>query len=718
MHDDSATTHTSKRPQYEDAAWLKAELKSAESYFETWRDNATEVFKRYEASEYNAQQHAFQTESRSHILWSNSRLEKPALYSRTPRVVAKTKHQKKDPVARVAAQIIERNAIFQVEDSCEFDEVMGAVVHDAQMTGRGVPRIRYVSEQDMELERVDLFTLPDGTIVDAMQMPPPPDVEIETDDDGTPYYMIEVPSILNERIEWSHVPWKDFHHGKATQWRDVPWVCFDAYLTYTQVEERFGEGVADKLDYCYGPDGDKKAKDGDSEHSGTSMARIREVWIKELKQVFWCSDEYRGGDSGDGFYIEKQDDPLGLKGFYPCPAPLYFNYTGSDLRPQPDYLYYVDDERELDEVMTKRYELMRMIGLRGVFDESLNEKLKNILRAPNGTMIPINMPLVADKGGIKACIEMILFPEIVTQIVQLLETEASIKATIFEKSGLSDILRGSSDPRETATAQQIKGSFASIRLGERQAAVQRVARDLIALAAEVMAEKFDDATLFAIADVSDFDPNDQPFIQAAVALLRKDRMRRIAIDIETDSTIAITEQLQKQAFAEYMQSVGTAIPQFLQLMQASPAAAPYFGQLLLSGSRTFRFGRSFDASLQTFLDALIAQSQQPPPPPQPDPRMMEAQAKMQLAEKQLELDYQKLQVEMQRLQKDYQEMSKKNELEYSRLMTETQLKVEDMRQELDMARMKRADSYADLTIQAMKQGARNNNRGGSYVGAR
>ncbi|MCQ4187755.1 hypothetical protein FK515_29740, partial [Klebsiella pneumoniae] len=100
------------------------------------------------------------------------------------------------------------------------------------------------------------------------------------------------------------------------------------------------------------------------------------------------------------------------------------------------------------------------------------------------------------------------------------------KQTIYEITGISDIVRGASDAGETATAQQIKSRFASIRLQKMQAEVARFAADLIRIKAEIMCELYQPQTLLMYADAQNIpevqklqDPmQQQEFLSAALQL--------------------------------------------------------------------------------------------------------------------------------------------------------------------------------------------------------
>jgi hypothetical protein len=69
-----------------------------------------------------------------------------------------------------------------------------------------------------------------------------------------------------------------------------------------------------------------------------------------------------------------------------------------------------------------------------------------------------------------------------------------VQEVIYEITGISDILRGSSVASETATAQNIKTQWGTLRLKRLQKEVQRYARDLLRMTLEIAASKFSEDT--------------------------------------------------------------------------------------------------------------------------------------------------------------------------------------------------------------------------------
>ena len=77
-------------------------------------------------------------------------------------------------------------------------------------------------------------------------------------------------------------------------------------------------------------------------------------------------------------------------------------------------------------------------------------------------------------------------------------------------------------------------------------------------------------------------------------ILKDERTRGFRIEIETDSTIEPDEQAEKQARAEFIQTVGGFMREALPAVQANPVLAPMAGQMLLFLVRGFRVGRELE----------------------------------------------------------------------------------------------------------------------------
>jgi hypothetical protein len=104
--------------------------------------------------------------------------------------------------------------------------------------------------------------------------------------------------------------------------------------------------------------------------------------------------------------------------------------------------------------------------------------------------------------------------DVVEALLSLHESRDKVKEVIYEITGMSDIMRGVSDPNETASAQETKSQYGSMRLGKHQQAVSRFIRDGIQIMAEIVANHFSQKTLSMITGIDLFTQAEKQQIQA------------------------------------------------------------------------------------------------------------------------------------------------------------------------------------------------------------
>ena len=254
---------------------------------------------------------------------------------------------------------------------------------------------------------------------------------------------------------------------------------------------------------------------------------------------------------------------------------------------------------------------------------------------------------------------------------------------VYEITGLSDIMRGSTVASETATAQNLKAQYGSVRVRERQAEMVRIAHDLIKIKAEIYAEQVPVEELAAMAQMQLPTQADvqaqmmQAKQQAMMAqqqgqpappppdmskvvtieqigeLLANQKTRPFALDIETDSTIAPNEAEEKQSRIEFITAISTFIAQAGQMVVQQPETAPFMGEMLKFTAQGFRAGRQLGGAIDEFVEQVTAKASQPPPE-KPDPAIVKAEADAKSKEAELQLSSQKTQGEMQIKQAELQ----------------------------------------------------------------
>ena len=73
---------------------------------------------------------------------------------------------------------------------------------------------------------------------------------------------------------------------------------------------------------------------------------------------------------------------------------------------------------------------------------------------------------------------------------------------IYQIMGLSDIMRGDTDPNETLGAQQIKTQNGSARVRDKQQELARLSKDLVEITSEIITEKFEPDTIIEMSQTT------------------------------------------------------------------------------------------------------------------------------------------------------------------------------------------------------------------------
>ena len=581
-----------------------ADIEAYEKEYRPWVTRGRKIIKRFR----DERDHSTSSLRRFNVLWSNIQVLKPALYARTPKSEVVRRHKDKDPVGRIAAEILERTS-DTVLDLQDFDGTMRTCLDDYLLPGRGTIWVSYSAEfEDVEAPNV-------------------------VDQEGQP---VTSRVKRSEKVEPEYVNWQDFGHSPARTWGEVTKVWRCVYLTRKQLVERFG-AVGRRVPLDHGPE------DEDAPEGILRKAKIYEVWCKTKREVVWV---HKGMDN----ILDETPDPLGLEKFWPCPRPLYSTTTTGTLVPVPDYAQYQDQAEEIDRLTQRIHNLTDALKVVGVYDSSVQELGRLLQRGgvKDNTLIPVkNWAAFADKGGLQGATDFVPFREVVEALQGAYAAREQAKQVLFEVTGLSDILRGATDPNETARAQTLKGQFGSIRIRDRQAEIARFAADAIRIVSEIAAEMFEPETLWQMSNAQSF--TDENMFMQAVQLLRNEKLRNFRIDIESDSTIQLNENEEKQNRLEFVQSFGGLLQQALPVIQAAPQMAPVVSEVMLYAVRGFKAGRQLEGVIEQMSDSMVQQAQQPQGPSLEEQELQlkarELQGNQAMDQARLQLDAQKVAID-------------------------------------------------------------------------
>lgn len=589
------------------------DIATYEREFKKWESRCEKIIKRYrdehrERGDTNA--------VKFNILWSNVQTLCAATFSRLPKPDVSRRFRDNDPVGRVAALILERALDFHIQHYTDYRSSLKNDVLDRFLGGRGALWVRY------EPHFKD-SNLPDG-------------VEISEDVDEP------AEELDYECTAVDYVHWKDFGHSVARTWEEVTRVWRCVYMTRNACITRFGR----KLGALIPMDASPKEVQASSDYKpGDSIqrAKIYEGWDKEAGEAVWFSKGLKD-------FLDQRPDPLGLEEFFPCPEPMFATLTNDSLVPIPDFTLYQDQANELDILSDRIDGLIKALQVKGVYDAAQGTMLSRIFtEGASGQLLPIkNWAAFAEKNGLKGAIDLVDIAPIAAALEQAARAMEQVKGQVYEITGIADIIRGQTEASETATAQEIKGQYASLRLKTYQEEVSRFATDTLQIMAQIMCKKFEPKTLLAISAADQLSQEDQQYIPQAMGLLIGDRfmnpeseenpnpLRQFRIEIAADTMVYLDEQAEKQSRVEFLTATGTFIEKMgVVLAQTPPEARGTVVGLLMEmlkfGVTGFRVGKTIEGAFDEAADKLKQLANMPPPPPAPDPKMIAAQAQAQIA---------------------------------------------------------------------------------------
>ncbi|MDI9407805.1 MAG: hypothetical protein QM523_01000 [Candidatus Pacebacteria bacterium] len=362
------------------------------------------------------------------LFWSNVQVMGPSIYARAPVPVVTPKFKDRRPLYRTSAELLERCCIISF-DMADIDQHMVALRDDLSIVGRGAAWVRYESDN-------------------------------------------------GDEIFYEHLDRKDFLHEPARKWAEVDWVARRAWMTKEEMKKRFGE-VADEVSY-------EMRRDEKDSLSATSKCGVWELWCKSKNKVVWVT-------SGCDRTLEEDEPYLKLAGFFPCPRPAFATLQRRTLIPVPDMLFYKDQLEEVNSLTRRIHALADALKVRGFYSGSgdIGGAIERAIALTDDTQILVPVPAMAAlMQGAGEPIVWLPLEMVANTITGLIELRRQVIDDVYQIIGLSDIMRGSTVASETLGAQQLKQQNGSYRVRDKQNELVRVARDLVRIGAEIMANEF------------------------------------------------------------------------------------------------------------------------------------------------------------------------------------------------------------------------------------
>lgn len=630
--------------------WIPASKKAAKLHWDRTAEAYREFLKEQAPNEAQESNHP----RKSYSIWYSSvKTIQPALYARTPKTATETRFGVDDPQARRGCKIIERLGEYLLEES-EIDDAMNAGVLDAVHADKATLQLTYDSDLATVDERRVLTAQDDGTgNLAFLEGETPHEGEVLQDEQGY-FYTAQVQKAVNQKIRLCPLPYDEIiHNPEAKTWSEITEIGYKFSLNWEAAVKRFGQEKCEKLKdhFKIAKAYEEDNKDEAPDSPGKYLAGW-ECYCIYTKKVYWVCLDYKDD------FLDVKEDPYGLHGFFPSPKFVISSKPPKSLYPTPPFTQLREIIEQMHSVQNRTFRYIKSLKRKIIIDGASPELLTALNDLDELEFVTAeNLQGIVEKGGIASMIYVVPTAEYAAAIGELSAVEEKFKNLFFEWFGIPDILRGATDPIETAAAQEIKQGAAHDRFKSLKKAIQELARDGLEMMIDLALKVFDNQKIAQIIGLK-YSPDLQPTFDQDMEFLRNDEENIIRINIETNSTNFVNEQLEKQEIREGTEAVLTGIQQVSAMLKNE---APQYAAVALHAVSALLEkmpgSREYVDEFKKYSDELLQQAMNPPPPapPPPDYEILKVQVAQQKAQNEAISEQMRVQVEGRKLQqKDFE----------------------------------------------------------------
>ena len=559
----------------------------------------------------------------ANIFWSSIETLKPFLYFKQPKFYVERNDKSNNQAEALAVKILEKALEWDLR-RFDFDSVVKYARNDFLLIGLGVLFERYKPVIETQPDPFDQKN----------------EIAVKTGETAATVYVDPADLV--------------FDSEKVGIWEEVTWLARKFYMTKQEAVETFGNKFQNIID---------RGKEEDHKKS----IEIYEIWDKQHKEVLWYSKDC------EARFLRRVKDPLHVEGFFPCPKPIFATQANDTLVPVPDYVQIKEMLNELNGINSRMKLTMQALKVSGAYDNAFPE-LADILSKDVTLVSVADFTRLKENGGIRGVIDFMPIEQYVTALEQLAARRQDIVGQIYEVTGVSDIMRGNSDPSETATAVTKKTNFGTLRNQDRQNDMQRFLCDLLRIKAEIVCEHFSEDTLAQFVE----NEAEQQYFSAALSILRQDKTRNLTFGIETDGVF--DQEAENAKALETVKIISDMIQSAFGVVSQQPALLPLYRKMVESVVIGMPNARQYQNVLEQVFARIEQELSQPEPEQQPeqDPRVA---------------------VQMQKNQQEYEIKKEQNAIKRG------ELELKRWTERMDAALTeKEMDLQAALTEQKIQQG--------------
>ena len=617
--------------------WIESSKKAQKRHNEDGRDAWEEYLHDSEEPQQSENQKVDPTYP---IYWSSCQHLESAYYAKTPKVRAKRRFDINDPEALTGAHILERLGTALIEMN-SFNNVMRAAVGNLLHTSRAANQAFYDSRED-QVDPAAVYTV-GGQPVENPQ-----------DYDGK----ISISSITYDEI--IHTP----HAKEESEVRENGFrFCLEedvAIMRFCALPDGTTDEAKKQRILTLLKEGGGKDREAEKQVNRSPGKYLEgwEIYCKDTKSVYWVADGLPDE------FLDVQPDLYGLRNFVPRTDFVIWSKPPKSLYPRPAHARCKATLEKLHKQYAKVFDLAHKVRRRCLIDGGNEEILAALnLREDLEYVAVQNLKGMIEKGELESAIYWIPIKELVESIRELLELQQVFKDQINEWLGVPDVIRGVSDPIETASSTQIQTQSAHDRFRVQRNQVTYLARDTIELMLDLALAKWTDQKIAQVVGYKYMQKEHQDKFMDALNFLRNDTERFIRVDIETDSTTFVDDQRQIERMTAISQALlnGLGTIGGMQNQQFQPIAL----QSLLSVMSTLGGSVEYEEGIKQAI-AQLNEAKKTPPPTPPD-----------YEGEKIKLQAQELQLKQQDFQLNAQRMAKELQLAEAQAISDAQLKAQE-----------------------------------------
>jgi hypothetical protein len=657
------------------------------------------------------------TQRRLNVWWYCVNTLLPAYYSSTPKAEVTLRKRSGGVVHEISATLLERNIQYCMDLCFNFDEIGYSAALQFLLTGQAVLWARYAFEIEKEKEEIALILLPDGSLIDGEGAPWEGDRNTLTQGPGNTFIAtMDVEKKDDEKAILDLVQYNDYYCSDARNEAEIEWQARRAFLTRNQAESLFGQDIADDLSYDAFPEAMKKDYNRDRQKY-EGKAEVYEIWCEEAGKVYWL---HKGSEKT---IIQSGEPPIEFERFYPCVV-IRQSQDPDSIIPVSDFSHVRDQILEVERLTTRIHAVTQAIRTNFAYDASMGTIVEQILEGDlKGLPVP-NWPSYKGRGGMANGIEFAPIEPFVNALQTLQGTRQAALQQLYETLKVSDLLRGTSEQYKTATANRLENAWSSLGLIVRQNMFTKFMSDAISNLGTIIASQFEPEKILSVGDadqlltpllpdMSQQDPNQPPvdpmallesMKQQVMEVLRDDDQLNYRVRIASDSMVAIDQAQDQNEGAQLMQTAGAFFEQMKAMIEQYPPLLEFSIALFQNFIKRFKGGKELDGiftkALQQVGEIAKAKEEAAKQPPPPDPKMLEMQGRMQIAQIESEARLEATRMEMMDKQAKNQLAMQDQQLKMQRDQLEAQIAIQKQQFDEYIAQQELLISQQEVQVKA------------------